>query len=205
MRNRFLFIAFILGLTALLHIQCQSPDKSAVYELSAYSSNNHIQAVIEIPAGTSKKIEFNTTSKRFEVDQRDGKDRVIQYLPYPANYGFIPGTFSDPNKGGDGDALDILIICESLPTATVIEVLPIGMLKLVDDGELDYKIIAIPVDHSLRTVDATSLKTLQEKYPYIQEIIAQWFLNYDKGNSQEIQGIGSETEALNEIKNQLKS
>lgn len=205
MRNRFHAIPFLVGFLGLLCIQCQTSEKSSVYELSAYSTNNHIQAVIEIPAGTSKKIEFNTTSKQFEVDQRDGKDRVIQYLPYPANYGFIPGTFSDPAKGGDGDALDILVLCESVPTATVMEVLPIGMLKLIDDGELDYKIIAIPMDLSLRTVDATSLKMLQEKYPFIQEIIAQWFLNYDTGNSQEVQGIGNEQEALNEIKSQLKS
>lgn len=205
MRNRFHVIPCLVGFLGLLCIQCHTIGKSNVYELSAYSSNNLIQAVVEIPAGTSKKIEFNTTSKQFQVDQRDGKDRVIQYLPYPANYGFIPGTFSDPAKGGDGDALDILILCESVPTGTVMEVLPIGMLKLIDDGELDYKIIAIPMDLSLRTIDATSLHKLQEKYPYIQEIISQWFLNYDPGNHQEIQGIGNETEALDEIKSQLKS
>jgi len=204
MRNRFQANPYIVCLLALLCIQCQPTEKANVYELSAYSANKHIQAVIEIPAGTNRKIEFNTTSKRFEVDQRDGKDRVIQYLPYPANYGFIPGTFSDPTKGGDGDALDILILCKSLPTGTVMEVLPIGMLKLIDDGELDYKIIAIPMDLSLRTVDATSLKVLQDTYPYIQEIVAQWFLHYDSGNSQEIQGVGNEIEALNEIKSQLK-
>lgn len=205
MRNCFLPTPVIVGILGLLCIKCQSPEKSKVYELSAYSSNNHIQAVIEIPAGTNKKIEFNPTSKQFEVDQRNGKDRVIQYLPYPANYGFIPGTFSDPTKGGDGDALDILVLCESVPTGTVLEILPIGMLKLVDEGELDYKIIAIPVEIRLRTVDATSLTILQEKYPYIQEIISQWFLNYDSGNSQEIKGIGDEKEALNEIDSQLKS
>tara|TARA_R110001632_G_scaffold10018_2_gene37693 strand:- start:4645 stop:5262 length:618 start_codon:yes stop_codon:yes gene_type:complete len=205
MRNCFLPTPVIVGILGLLCIKCQRPEKSKVYELSAYSSNNHIQAVIEIPAGTNKKIEFNPTSKQFEVDQRNGKDRVIQYLPYPANYGFIPGTFSDPTKGGDGDALDILVLCESVPTGTVLEILPIGMLKLVDEGELDYKIIAIPVDLSLRTVDATSLIMLQEKYPYIQEIISQWFLNYDSGNSQEIKGIGDEKEALSEIDSQLKS
>jgi inorganic pyrophosphatase len=205
MRNRFHTIPCLILLLSLLCIQCQTSEKASVYELSAYSSNNHIQAVIEIPAGTSKKIEFNTRSKQFEVDQRNGKDRVIQYLPYPANYGFIPGTFSDPTKGGDGDALDILILCESVPTGTIMEVLPIGMLKLIDDGELDYKIIAIPVDQTLRTVDATRLDILQEKFPYIQEIIAQWFLNYDPGNHQEIQGMGNEAEALNEIKSQLKS
>ena len=205
MRNCFLPTPVIIGLLGLLCIQCQSLQKSKVYELSAYSSNNHIQAVIEIPAGTNKKIEFNPISKQFEVDQRDGEDRVIKYLPYPANYGFIPGTFSDPNKGGDGDALDVLVLCETVPTATVMEIIPIGMLKLVDEGELDYKIIAIPTDKKMRTIDATSLNILQEKYPYIQEILSQWFLNYDAGNSQEIKGIGNETEALNEIKSQLKS
>ena len=48
-------------------------------------------------------------------------DRIVNFLPYPANYGFIPSTFMDKKKGGDGDALDILLISEHMVTGTVVD------------------------------------------------------------------------------------
>ena len=65
-----------------------------------------VMAVIEIPAGTNRKIEYNQDLARFEIDVKDGKERIIDFLPYPGNYGFIPSTHMDPARGGDGDALD---------------------------------------------------------------------------------------------------
>ena len=72
-----------------------------------------INVVVEIPAGTNHKIEFDKKNKKFVVDQKNGKDRIIDFLPYPGNYGFIPSTYMDPAVGGDGDALDVLVIGES--------------------------------------------------------------------------------------------
>jgi len=197
------FLSFIIGTTLILS-SCSQVDSSSIYNLPAFNKSGNLQAVIEIPAGTNKKIEFDTQSKTFQIDQRDGKDRVIQYLSYPANYGFVPGTFSDPQKGGDGDALDILIICEAIPTSKVIEVIPLGMFKLLDEGELDYKIIAIPKDQALQTVKATSFAELNKKYSNLPELIAIWFMNYDTGNNQESLGWGDEIEAMKEINSQLK-
>jgi len=195
----------LLGiLTCLFLSGCKSNTETDVYNLPAITAKELVNAVIEIPAGTNKKIEFDTTTKQFVIDQRNGKDRVINYLPYPANYGFIPGTYSDPNKGGDGDALDILVIAESLPSAKVIEVLPIGMFKLLDEGELDYKIIAIPSNPTLQIVKAHTLEALLKDYPNITTIIENWFMNYDVGNSQESLGWGNEVEAMEEITSQLK-
>ena len=81
-----------------------------------------INVVVEIPAGTNHKIEYDKENKEFVVDQKNGKDRIIDFLPYPGNYGFIPSTYMDPAIGGDGDALDVLVIGESVPTGTVIPV-----------------------------------------------------------------------------------
>ena len=64
----------------------------------------YVQVVVEIPAGTNQKIEFDYKDGTFKVDQIDGKDRVIDFLPYPGNYGFVPGTLMDKERGGDGDA-----------------------------------------------------------------------------------------------------
>ena len=136
-------------------------------------------AVVEIPAGTNKKIEIDKASNTFKVDQRDGKDRVIAFLPYPANYGFIRDTFSDPAKGGDGDAVDVLVIAEQLKTGTVIAIEPLAMLKLIDDGEEDFKILAVPADDRLNVLKVKDLTDDPKKEQAIKEIIEKWFLSYD--------------------------
>ncbi|MFT5165404.1 MAG: inorganic pyrophosphatase [Saprospiraceae bacterium] len=137
-----------------------------------------INVIIEIPAGTNHKVEYDYASKTFKVDQENGKDRVIDFLPYPGNYGFISGTLMDVAKGGDGDALDVLVIAESLPTGTVIEVIPIAALELLDNGEIDTKLIAIPVDSTLRVIQATNFEDFMIEYNIAQTIIKDWFLNY---------------------------
>ena len=174
------------------------------YNIPLYSENNRLQAVVEIPAGTNKKIEVNTETSAFEVDQKNGKDRVIDFLPYPGNYGFIPSTYSDPNTGGDGDALDVLIISESLPTGSVVEIEPLGMLKLIDEGEIDYKIIAVPAGASDGIISAKTFQEFESMYPEAKAIIELWFLNYNKDDRAEVNGWADEKEALSEIERNKK-
>ena len=68
-------------------------------------------------------------------------DRVLYTSThYPTNYGFIPRSYGD-----DGDPLDVLILCsEELEPMTLVRCYPIGVLKMIDDGKVDEKIIAIP-------------------------------------------------------------
>ena len=94
-------------------------------ELKTFSKNGFLQMVVEIPAGTNKKIEYDKNINEFFIDKIDGVDRVINFLPYPGNYGFIPSTKMDKERGGDGDALDILLISESINTETILEVIPL--------------------------------------------------------------------------------
>ena len=186
---------------------CNSPKKesqnsnnmSDYDNIATYAENKAVQAVIEIPAGTNHKMEYDKKAKKFVIDQRNGKDRVIDFLPYVGNYGFVPSTLMDESKGGDGDALDILVLSETLSTKTVIEVIPIGMLKLKDDGELDTKLIAVPYDADKRILQATTFKEFSDKYPAAKELILLWFLNYDKQDKTEMLGWGTEIEAQAEI------
>jgi len=171
------------------------------YHLPAYSSNNIIQAVIEIPAGTNKKFEYNSKTNSFEIDKKNGVERVIQFLPYPGNYGYIPSTYSNPEKGGDGDALDVLVLSESVSTGTVIEIIPIGVLKLIDDGEIDSKIIAVPANSKMQIIKVKTYQEFLIKYPEAKSIIETWFLNYNKEDPASINGWGTEKEAILEIEN----
>jgi inorganic pyrophosphatase len=82
---------------------------------------------------------------KYEMDKEAGTlivDRFL-YTPmrYPGNYGFIPHTLSD-----DGDPIDVLIAnTRPIIPGAVINVRPVGVLKMEDDGGVDEKIIAVPV------------------------------------------------------------
>lgn len=152
----------------------------------ASNDGDVLNAVVEIPAGTNQKIEYHKESG-YQSDTLDGGvDRVIEFLPYPGNYGFVPSTLMDEARGGDGDALDILIIGESQPTGTVQGVKPIGALLLRDRGEIDTKIIAIPADERLRTIDVDNFLDFALANDAAKRIIELWFLNYKGPNTTQL-------------------
>ena len=161
--------------------------------LTLKNNNNNYTAVIEIPAGTNKKYEYNYSTNSFECEVIDNKPRTIKYLPYPGNYGFIPGTYMTPSKGGDGDALDVLILSESKSQGSVLEIKPIAILKLHDQGEEDHKIIAMDLNDDNRFI-TDSLTTP------IKNIIQTWFCNYKGPNKMEFIAWGNQFEAIEEIK-----
>lgn len=92
-------------------------------------------ALIEISKGSKKK---------YELDKDTGLiilDRVLHTSThYPANYGMIPRTYAD-----DFDPLDVLVLCsEELDPLTLVRCYPIGVIKMLDNGRSDEKIIAVP-------------------------------------------------------------
>lgn len=96
-----------------------------------------VNVVIEIPAGSTHKIEWN---RELAVMQLDRVEPSI--FAKPTNYGFIPQTLDE-----DGDELDVLLITdEPLPTGIFLEAKMIGVMKFEDDGEIDDKIVAVPAD-----------------------------------------------------------
>ncbi len=195
---RLLLLLFFFFGSAITTTSCsETHDYSQV---PAFTEDGTVYCVIEIPAGTNKKIEFNKMTKKFEIDQRNGRDRIINFLPYPTNYGFIPNTLLDPEAGGDGDAIDVLILAETLPTGTLIEAFPIAILHLRDDGESDYKILASPKDPRLRLVPEISLVELQKTQPDLLIFLEQWFLHYDPEQPATSNGWGNEQEAMRYVR-----
>ena len=186
-----IFCSFFFG--------CQNLNEIDFKSLPS-TTNIGILAVIEVPAGTNRKIEFNYDRSRFEIDKIDGKERVIDFLPYPGNYGFIPSTLMDEERGGDGDALDILVIGESLKTGDTISVIPIGVLMLQDRGELDTKIISVPANPSKQIIQATDYQSFTIKYQAAKRIVENWFLNYKGLGVTRLVGWKNARYALEEIK-----
>ncbi len=168
--------------------------------LPSFSENGLLQGVIEIPAGTNTKFEYNRQLLQFQPDVRDGVVRQVDFMSYPVNYGFIPSTRMDKDRGGDGDPLDVLVLAEHLPTGTVIEVQPIGLLLLKDLGELDHKVLAIPADLARRIIRATNWAEFQHEYSAIRHLLELFFLYYDGLGTMTLMGWADERAALEEVK-----
>ncbi len=102
-----------------------------------YGTKDYVNAVIEIPYGSSVK---------YEIDKESGAvfvDRVMySAVYYPANYGFVPNTLAD-----DGDPLDILVLNQyPLQAGSVIRCRLIGVLIMEDESGMDEKILALPIN-----------------------------------------------------------
>ena len=145
-------------------------DKHLINDIE-YKRGDTYQIVVEIPTGSRQKWEVNHKGGQLEWELRNGKPREVKFLGYPGNYGFIPQTLS-----GDGDALDIIILSESVKRGDILKVKVIGMLKLVDKGEHDNKVIAVTDDGTFKKID--TLNEMLLKKPNIITIIRAWFEGY---------------------------
>ena len=203
--NLFQFLLFVVIISFLGSLAGCSNKQMRNFNAIPTFTINYVNAVIEIPAGTNRKIAYNEEKRMFLVDQADGEDRTVDFLPYPANYGFVPGTFIDPVMGGDGDPVDIMVISESLPTGTVLEVIPLLVLYFDDDsgyaGRLtDPKIIAVPASERLRVIRADNYEDLFDNYPGVVDILIKWFVSYKGPGVKELKAMGDGEVALNEIR-----
>lgn len=109
---------------------------------------NFVNSIIEIPKGSNGKYELDKESGLLRLDRV-----LFSAVYYPANYGFIPRTYSD-----DGDPLDILVFCSiDVDPLCLIESKVIGMLTMVDGDERDDKIVSVAKnDISMNHIDDIS-------------------------------------------------
>jgi len=140
--------------------------------------------VVEIPKGTSAKMEISTKEPLNPIKQ-DVKNGALRYVhwPYPCNYGAFPQTWENPevvdeNTGARGDR-DPVDVCEisGLPvhSGAVIQVKILGCYAMIDEGETDWKVIAI----NTADPDADLMNDISDVDPKkLQEIFA--FLKYYK-------------------------
>ena len=137
---------------------------------------NIIRTVIEIPAGSNQKWEVEKLTGNLKWEFKNNSPRTVKYLAYPANYGLVPMTILSKENGGDGDPLDILVLGPAVPRGSVVEAKIIGVLRLLDKGQQDDKLIAVMAGNQFYEVD--TIKDLEIKYPGVTTIIDTWFANY---------------------------
>ena len=154
-----------------------------------------INVVIEIPTGSSHKIEWN---RELGVMQLDRVEPAI--FAKPANYGFIPQTLDE-----DGDELDVLVITnEPLPTGVFLEAKIIGVMKFEDDGEVDDKIIAVPTDDRTTGNAYASLEDLPQQLLKQIEFHFNHYKDLKKPGTTTVKSWGNIDEAKNVIRESIE-
>ena len=144
-----------------------------------------VNAIIEIPAGSKAKFEYD---KKYGIIQLD---RVLfTSTQYPANYGFIPQTFAD-----DNDPLDILVLCSlKVPPGVLMRARVIGVFIMIDQGEMDEKVLAVSAD------DPTykNITHMDQIPKHVIKEITHFFEVYKalEGKETKVTGFKDEKEAL---------
>ena len=186
----------VLLLVSLSFIGCKSIQKNgiAIKNYDSINDDGSVNALIEIPAGTLEKWEYNKSTKKIELELINNKPRIINYLGYPANYGMIPKTLLPKNNGGDGDPLDVIVLGPSEIRGNIVKCKIIGVLQLLDNSEQDDKLIAISYKSNLNNVN--DISELNASYNGILEILEIWFTNYKKGGQTKSEGYGDRFSAL---------
>ena len=148
-----------------------------------------INVVIEIPEGSTHKIEWDRKHAVMKLDRIEP-----QIFAKPTNYGFIPQTLDE-----DGDELDTLIICpEPLTTGVWLEARIIGVLRFEDDGEVDDKVVVVPADNR----DDDRINSLDD-IPQLVKQLEHHFTHYKdlkKPGSTIVKGWGDAEEAKTIVK-----
>lgn len=163
-----------------------------------------------IPAGANPPSEINVVIEisggsgggapvKYEIDKASGAvfvDRIVNTaMFYPCNYGFVPNSLHD-----DGDPTDVLVITDvALQPGTVIRCRPIGVLKMEDDGGMDDKVMAVPVDKvdpfqaGIRELDDVPEKTrdrIRHFFEHYKDLEAgKWVKVIGWGNREEAEEI----------------
>jgi inorganic pyrophosphatase len=151
-------------------------DRNFLHGIPPVKPDGRVNVVVENPAGTDGNWEVSKSEGLLVLEIENGRPRAVQYLPYPGNYGMVPRTLLPKEGGGDGDALDVLILGSAKRRGTVMPVRLIGVLKLLDNGEQDDKLLAVPAVGPLSKVK--NIKELDASHPGVTQIIETWFTNY---------------------------
>lgn len=152
-----------------------------------------VDAIIEISRGSRGKYELDKDSGMLRLD------RVLYHsIYYPANYGFIPKTYCD-----DKDPLDILVLCQVdiLPMSIVSSKI-IGVMKMIDGGEGDDKLIAVCNDDPMYK----HINDLSDLPEHLLLEIRQFFEEYKKleKKSVDVSGFGDAAEAKQVLEDSFK-
>ena len=155
-----------------------------------------VNMIVEIPRYEQGKFEISKDLPLNPIvqDTKKGKQRFINNIypfhGYPCNYGAVPQTWEDPTLAidvgggkyyGDNDPLDICEIGSSADKPATVGTLKtvkiLGCLAMIDDGEMDWKLLAIDITDKLAPC-IHDVSDVEKKMPLLLENLTRWFKNY---------------------------
>jgi inorganic pyrophosphatase len=154
--------------------------------------------IIEIPKGSENKYEIDKETGLISLDRAN-----YSAASYPFDYGFVPQTLWD-----DNDALDVVVLSTfPLFPGILVEVRPVAVMEMIDDGESDYKIIAVPSEDK-RWDDVNDIEDLNKhKLREIKHFFETYkMLKIEEGGHEivQINGIKGKAEAIKAVVKSMK-
>lgn len=134
------------------------------HEISAGENiPNTINVIIEIPKGSKNKYEIDKDTGLIKLDRA-----MKTSQDYPFDYGFVPQTLWE-----DGDALDVIVLTTyPLSTGILVEARPVAVMRMIDGGEGDDKIIAVPESDprwdGVKSLDDINPHTIKEIQHFLE-------------------------------------
>jgi len=160
--------------------------------------------IVEIPRMTRHKMEVNTKEPGNPIAQDVKKGKLRDYHgPIFWNYGMLPQTWEDPGVehpvtkcSGDNDPVDVVEIGSAVLAQGAVEpVKVLGVLAMIDDGELDWKVIAVRKEDPLAK-ELSDIADVEAKCPGVITGIREWFRWYKTPDGKPLNGFGYDEKAL---------
>ncbi len=158
-------------------------------ELEPKNDDGTFKVVIEIPKGSQNKYELNLASGVIELEKKLQPEQTFIF-----DYGFIPQTL-----GGDNDPLDIVVLSDDkLSQGMVVNVKLIGVMRMIDEGEIDNKLIGISTGDTYWEENIDNPNVVKQEFKKIEN----WFKKYKKieETALKITGFDLANSAIKEVK-----
>ncbi|GAB4815497.1 hypothetical protein N2152v2_002543 [Parachlorella kessleri] len=186
-------------------LQEKGTTVSPWHDIPLHAGDGLLHFVCEIPKETSAKMEVATDEPKTPIKQ-DVKKGKLRFYPYNINwnYGLLPQTWEDPahtntdcNAAGDNDPVDVVEIGSTqLELGGVYKVKPLGVYAMIDDGELDWKVIAINAEDP-KAASVNDVEDVEREFPGTLEKIKVWFRDYKIPDGKPANGYGYNDQCLN--------
>jgi len=175
------------------------------HDLPLYTASGAASGIVnfvcEIPKGVTAKLEVQKKVPYNPImqDQKKGKLRYYTYGPTFFNYGMLPQTWEDPSKkgfnntSGDNDPLDVMEVgSQPFKVGEMRPVKILGDLELIDQGELDHKVLVIDVNDP-KAAMLNSAADLPRVMPGVLEKLVEWLKMYKTTDGKDVNVLASDT------------
>lgn len=160
---------------------------SVWHDVALFNDDGTMNMIVEIPRFTRAKMEISTDEQfnPIKQDTSKGLPREYKWGDMLFNYGALPQTWEDPafthpatSAAGDNDPVDVIDVgSASHPIGSIIKVKPLGVLGMIDQGEMDWKVIAISTADPMAAA-VNSIADLRIVQPTAVEAFDGWMRDY---------------------------